>query len=348
MQRRFLFRGLVLPGLLVLLLFLLVGCAQGGQEAKTVSHKGYCSDSVALGSYIPGVTQDPTKIDEYTRRVGQPPAIVSWYQNWAQSDAKEFDPVTLEAVALRGATPLVTWAPRDPTKGNASKRQLQYAPRTIAAGEHDDYIQRWARGAAEWGKPMYLRFAHEMNGFWYPWGVGVNGNTSAEYVAAWRHIVDIFRREGATNVRWVWAPHVSLSTSPSLEEFYPGDEYADWIALDGYNWGTTMSWSRWQTLGEALGPDYDRVTALAPSKPLMIAETASAEQGGDKAAWIREAFSKDIPNRLPKTKVVVWFDANTEHKGETDWRINSSQSSLAAYSEAAASSAYQCRLVSDR
>lgn len=337
-------KGLLLLALPVWLL-LVVGCATGGQEAETVGHKEYCNGSVALGSFIEGVTEDPTKIDEYTNMVGTPPAIVAWYQNWAQSSVKEFDQRTMEAVTSRGAMPMVTWVPRDPTKGKANKQQLKYAPRTIAAGEHDDYIQRWARGAAEWGKPMYIRFAHEMNTFWYPWGVGVNDNTSAEYVAAWRHIVDIFRQEGATNVHWVWSPNVSTETSPSFEEIYPGDDYVDGIALDGYNWGTTQSWSRWQTLAEVLGPDYDKVTALAPSKPFMIAEMGSAEEGGDKGAWIRDAFDKDIPTRLPATKAVVWFDSNKTDEGETDWQIDSSQSSLAAYSEVAASPAYQCRIM---
>src|SRR5436853_485094 len=67
-----------------------------------------------------------------------------------------------------------------------------YALRAIAAGEHDAYVREWARAAAAWGGPLYLRFAHEMNGDWYPWSVGVNGNTSADYQAAWRHVVDIF------------------------------------------------------------------------------------------------------------------------------------------------------------
>jgi len=283
-------------------------------------------------------------IDEYTNMVGTPPAIVAWYQNWAQSDVKEFDQATLEAVTSRGAMPLVTWAPRDPAKGVKNKRQLEYLPRTISAGKHDDYIRGWAQGATEWGKPMYIRFAHEMNGFWYPWSVGVNDNTSAEYVAAWRHIVDIFRQEGATNVRWVWSPFISLNNSPPFKEIYPGDDYVDWIALDGYNWGTTQSWGGWQTLARVLGRDYHEITALAPSKPFMIAETASAEEGGDKAAWIRDTFGEDIPTHLPATKAVVWFNENKEDQGETDWRINSSPSSLVAYSEVASSPAYQCKI----
>ena len=71
-------------------------------------------------------------------------------------------------------------------------------------------------------------------------------------------------------------------------------------------------------MAEVFGPSYDALTALAPDKPFMIPETSSTEVGGDKSAWIREAFGTDIPTRLPATKAVVWFDMNKE--GETDWR----------------------------
>ncbi len=309
------------------------------EEGEPGSGEDHCNGgSIAFGSYIPGVLEDPTRIDEHTEMVGTAPAIVAWFQNWDQSGVKEFHPATLEAVASRGAMPMVTWAPRDPTKGKNSKKQRKYAPRRIAAGKHDDYIQEWAQGAAEWGNPMYLRFAHEMNANWFPWSPGVNDNTSADYVAAWRHIVDIFRQEGATNVRWVWSPHVPIANSTPFEELYPGDDYVDWVALDGYNWGTSQSWSRWQTLAEVLGPSYQEVTALAPEKPFMIPEVSAAEDGGDKAAWIKESFGRDIFIYLPRTKAIVWFNENKE----ADWRINSSPSSLEAYSEIAASPAYQC------
>ena len=114
----------------------------------------------------------------------------------------------------------------------------------------------------------------------------------------------------------------------------------DWVALDGYNWGTSQSGTRWQSMAEVFGPSYDKVTALAPTKPFMIAEVSSAEQGGDKAAWIRDGFFNHIPNRLPKTKAVVWFHRNKE----IDWRVNSSQASLDAYKEVVASASYQGRL----
>jgi beta-mannanase len=244
-------------------------------------------------------------------------------------------------------------APRDPALG---KKQPKHALKTIVAGNHDSYIRQWAKDAAAWGKScqakrqlaspctMYLRFAHEMNGTWFPWSPGVNGNTAQEFRGAWKRIHGIFQQEGATNVRWVWSPYINCSGCSSFSSVYPGNSYVDWVALDGYNWGTTLSGSSWQSMAQVFGPSYDAVTALAPTKPFMIPEVSSAEKGGSKAEWIRNAFNRDIPNRLPKTKAVVWFSADFTAAGETDWRVNSSAASLEAYKEVAALTSYQGQL----
>ena len=142
------------------------------------------------------------------------------------------------------------------------------------------------------------------------------------------------------NVRWVWSPYVSCGNCTAFKKVYPGNAYVDWVALDGYNWGTAIPGTGWQSMTKIFGGSYDAVTRLAPGKPFMIAEVASAEQGGDKAAWIRDAFSKSIPNRMPKTRAIVWFSSNKE----TDWRVNSSDASLTAYRNVATNPSYQGRM----
>jgi len=309
------------------------------------------SQPVALGARIERAPDEPTKIDEFINLVGAKPPVVMWFSSWAlcaypyNSTNGEgcFDPAELEEVVNRGAMPMVTWQPWHPDKG---AYQTGYTLKKIVAGQHDAYIRKWARDAKAWGKPMYLRFAHEMNGTWYPWSPGLNGNTSSQYVSAWKRVHGIFQREGATNVKWVWSPYVACGGCAAFSSVYPGGSYVDWVALDGYNWGTSQPGTRWQSMAEVFGPSYDKVTALAPTKPFMIAEVSSAEQGGDKAAWIRNGFLDtngyrgDIPNRMPKTKAVVWFHRNKE----IDWRVNSSQASLDAYKEVVASASYQGRL----
>jgi beta-mannanase len=291
------------------------------------------SSRIALGAFAAGVPWGFENIDEFSRLAGQKPAIIHWFEHWLMN----FESERMDAAVSREGVPLVSWEPWDWEK---PVEQPDYTLKTIVEGKHDAYIRQWARSAAAWGKPFYLRFAPEMNGDWRPWSAGVNGNTSAEFVSAWRKVYSIFRREGATNARWVWSPISQYEGSTPFKELYPGDAYVDWVGLDGYNWGTTQSWSRWQRFTEIFSKSYVTLTRMT-RKPMMIPEMASAELGGDKAAWVKNTFLREIPTKYPRIKAVVWFHADKE----TDWRINSSPDMLRAYQEVVANARFQQRLV---
>lgn len=297
-------------------------------------------EPLALGAYVGSSPRYVQALDDFRRMTLHDLAIVMWYQAWGDPGGRSFDPRLLDTVVARGAVPLVTW---EPWIAHGGPDQPEFALAAIAAGTYDDYIHGWARDAAAWGRPFYLRFAHEMNGSWYPWGADVNGNTPDDYVAAWRHVLGIFREEGATNVRWVWSPNVLLSSAgpsaalndiapaTSYRSYYPGDDYVDWVALDGYNWGGTG----WQSLSEVFARSYDTLVALT-EKPVMIAEVGCTEQGGDKAAWIESGLLTEIPQRLPRVRAVIWFNSNQER----DWRIDSSPAALQAFRMVAQSARY--------
>lgn len=176
-----------------------------------------------------------------------------------------------------------------------------------------------------------------MNGDWVAWGGNANGNSPGDYIPAWRHIHDIFVEEGATNVKWVWAPNRDsnhVSAQATFDTYYPGDAYVDYIGMNGYNWGTvidTPEWvSVWQDLAEVFGYSYDVAVANA-DKPIIISETASTEVGGNKAEWITDAFAQ-LPTRFPEVESLTWFNMNKE----TDWRVESSTVSLDAFRDAIA------------
>ncbi len=311
--------------------------------------------SIANGAYIQDAPWIPTAIDDFTSMVGTAPKIVGWFESWSDTG---FSAERMDVAASRDATPLITWQSWDHRLGTD---QPKYALRAIAHGDHDAYVRQWAKDAADYGKPVYLRFDHEMNVDSFPWGVGANGNTAAEYVDTWRHVHGIFRQEGATNVRWVWSPNVvangsrTLSaawspnvangSSPPFYQIYPGDEYVDWVGLDGYNWGTSQSWSRWQRFTEVFEASYDELAALT-DKPMMIGEMASTEAGGNivnggKPNWIRRAYLNEIPSsKFERIEAVMWFHQNKE----TNWRVDSSAAALEAYKEAVSASLYQGRL----
>ena len=67
------------------------------------------------------------------------------------------------------------------------------------------------------------------------------------------------------------------------------------------------------------GPSLNFVHALAPDKPVSLAEIAAAQAGGHKAAWIAGMF-REIQRR-PYIRSIVWFNL----RKEADWRIESSR-----------------------
>jgi hypothetical protein len=290
----------------------------------------------ALGAFVHEAPGYPVALDAFAQRVGRMPAIVCWYEAWSKPEPGSGD-VTLEAllamIAERDAVPLITWEPWDPAGG---VDQPAYRLGVIANGDFDAYIDAWAARLAAYPGPIFLRFAHELNAPWYPWGIGVNGNTAEDSVAAWKHLRERFAVAGADNVHWVWSVDATAIEAQPLAAAYPGDAAVDWIAMGGFNWGTSMPETSWRSLEEIFAPAYEAIGSLT-SRPLMILEVACADDGGDKAAWITEGFAA-IPERFPRVEAVCWF--NEEGK-IADWRVESSPEALAAFAAVARDPAWQ-------
>ena len=241
-------------------------------------------------------------------------------------------------IRSHGSIPFFSWGSQSiPLASNLSQPNFQLAD--VIAGAHDAYIRSWATAAKNWGKPFFLRFNWEMNGSWFAWMEGVNGNQPGESVAAWRHVHDIFTEVGATNATWVWCPNVDPDNSfRDLAPLYPGDAYVDWTGLDGYNWGTNPARpDRWRSFDELYGTTYNEiVTAIAPSKPMIVSEIGSTEFGGSKAAWITNML-KRIPAAYPKIRGLLWFE---KYDDGMDWPLATSSSAAGAFAEGIRSSAY--------
>lgn len=275
----------------------------------------------AFGLITEALPADLTEINTLKTALGRAPTEATYYASWSQST--EFVAADAARIANAGYVPEVVWEPWSPTAG---LDQPTYSLAAIAAGNHDTYITRWARQIKTYGRPLVIRFAHEANGNWYPWAVGVNGNTTAQYVAAWRRVVNIFARVGATNVTWSWIQNVPYPGSTPLASLYPGDASVARVGLDGYNFGTTQSWSTWLPFATVFDTGLTEIQKFT-TRPLFIAETGSTEIGGDKASWYRDAFAWLADH--PEVRGVTWFSINKE----TDWRINSSQAAFDAFSQ---------------
>jgi beta-mannanase len=277
------------------------------------------SNGCYIGLFREGAPQNMAFIKSFEKTFDTKPSMIMWYEDYSS----DFPADGCEKVYGYGAVPHIVWEPW--IWGEADKIKLD----NIINGDWDGYIEKWARDAGAFKKPVFLRWGHEFNIEKYPWGIVNNNRSPEKYIKAYRHVHDIFNKVGAKNIKWIWCfnnyPNPDMPWN-SWDRAYPGDEYVDWIGIDGYNWGTTQSWSGWQSFKEMLSDLVREVSKKYPDKPIMIAEFGSTEDGGNKANWVKEIPSTLRVN-MPQVKAIVLFDI----KKETDWRTTSSKNAEEAY-----------------
>jgi mannan endo-1,4-beta-mannosidase len=293
----------------------IIWLAAPSAQASPAARRG---PPVAVGAFIHNSYQYPGLYDQYARKVGRRPVILGSYRGWSY---RLIDTDQVGQIWRRGAVPMITWEPID-------FRNRPYLLRKIARGRYDGYLRRSARAARAWHRPLVIRFAHEMNGDWYPWGVRRNGNTPSAYIGAWRRVVRIFRSVGARNVRWVWCPSQNGSGRFPFKQFYPGDHWVNFLCLDGFNWSLSP---RWQSFSRVFASSYNTLVRMS-SRPIIIAETGSWEKGGSKARWVSRAFRRQLP-RFNHIRAVAIYSVD-DPRG--DLRVNSSRPALRAFRSAVA------------
>jgi hypothetical protein len=221
----------------------------------------------------------------------------------------------IERVASTGRFPLVTW---EPWRFGQGKHQAEFTLASFLAGDHDTVIDESAERIASFGGPVMIRFAHEMNGDWYPWNESVNTNEPGEFVAVWRYVHDRFQAAGATNAVWVWSPNVTTYLPTPLERFWPGDDYVDVVGLSGYL-------RAGQSFEERFRPTLTELRTLTDA-PVIIAETSVQHPKSDDVSRPL-TMCRLVADALadPDIRGVVFFN----HDSTANWRLGRSAPSVA-------------------
>ncbi|MGY1802275.1 glycoside hydrolase family 26 protein [Blastococcus sp. SYSU D00922] len=291
----------------------------------------------AVATVTPDVVRTPTlglstptlaDLDRFIVATGTAPEVFDVFEAWSRD--RPLDRVVADAVAARGARLSITWEPWDVDVDKP--QQPAYSLATIIAGRHDEYIDMFARSVADYGQPVTIRLMHEMNGNWYPWSTGVNGNREGEFVQAWQHVHDRFTALGVTDVRWMWAPNAVYTGARQLAPLYPGDAYVDAVGVSNYNWGDDRrdGWNTsWTTFGGLFDQSFAELRSIT-SRPIWVTETGSSNRGGDKAEWLA-AMLAEVAAR-PDIAGVVWF-SHVDKAREVDWRIETEPEAVAAWRE---------------
>jgi mannan endo-1,4-beta-mannosidase len=282
-----------------------VASGSGQQDSPPPPGPGALPATVGsyVGVYAPGAPASYAGVSAFTNATGVRPGLVVYYSGWLEP----FEAAFAATVAGHGAVPLVQIDPTDVSLA------------AIASGQYDSYLTAYAKAVRAYRHPVILSFGHEMNANWYSWGY--RSTSPADFVAAWRHIVTLFRAQGARNVTWLWTVNVidAQADIPAPGPWWPGNSYVTWVGIDGYYLEPSAHFAA------LFGPTVTVVRELT-GDPILIAESSVAPAAGQP---------EKIPDLFAGVRRygllgLVWFDDVTSY----DYRITS-PAALAAFRRAA-------------
>lgn len=305
-----------------------------------------------------GGTEDTVRaknINDFERKLGKKIVWAMFSDNWSAEGIK-FPEKNVKIVHSLGIVPFIRMMPRiDFRMGELdSKYTLQH----IIDGSFDGELRKWASDAKRLKIPMVVEFGPEMNGNWFPWSGILNGAGKRDgyedtkyadgperFKDAYRHIINLFKKHGVHNITWAFHAFPPLEKNEdselykkwnNIKNYYPGDDYIDWIGLSIY--GAVEPDSEWTSFTEILDKAYPVIAGISADKPLAVFEFGVAEYPylGNKSNWIKEALESLEAGRYPRIKAISYWDEMWKYDSNDkviDLRINSSIKSSEIYKD---------------
>jgi mannan endo-1,4-beta-mannosidase len=240
-------------------------------------------------------------VREFASAVAHPTVILSYSGWWTP-----FNEALVDDEYTYGSVPLIQIDP-DPVKLS-----------NVTRGKYDIWLRSYARSVRAFGRPVILSFAHEMNGSWYSWGAG--HVAPSVFIAAWRHVVEVFRSAGASNVTWLWTVNSVNAAGSPLQVWWPGSAWVDAVGIDGYYYGSSS------TFTSVFGSTVTEIRKFA-NDPILISETAIGPVAGP--AKIGDLFAGIRADHLLG---IVWYDmAQNDPPYHQDWRLENNPTMLTAF-----------------
>jgi len=296
-----------------------------------------------LGGTEDDVTAE--KLEKFSTLTGRIPAWVYFSNNWF--NGIKFPVKEVKLIYESGSIPYIRMVPR--SSFNTGKQDSLYNLDKIISGQFDIELRKWASDAMKTAKPVLAEFAPEVNGNWFPWsGINLGGGVKdkfgsneeedgpGKFKAAYRHIINISREEGAFNITWVYHPNGISAPQESwntLKSYYPGDDYIDWIGVSVY--GSQKPGWKWTKFTDVFDGIYEELCGVSEVKPLAIIEFGVAEDSasGSKAEWFEDAFNSFASGRYPKIKAISYWHSSWQNEDGTtsNLKIDSSPAALEVY-----------------
>jgi beta-mannanase len=298
------------------------------------------------------------KILDYEKMIGKKIVWAYFSNNWGSGI--KFPEKSVRIIHSLGVVPFIRMMPR--TTFTEDKQDPNFTLQSIIDGKFDSNLTKWAMDAKRVGIPLMVEFGTEVNGHWFPWsGIQNGGGITNKYGNptfpdgperfrdAYRHIIDLFRKEGVTNITWCFHVYPPLDVGKpgildqpwnAIKNYYPGDNYIDWIGISVY--GSFDRGADWESFSGILDNAYPQLAAISSKKPLAVFEFGVLEDPlqGNKSKWIQDALQSIENGRYPRIKAISYWDEKWNDcvivclpklNGEIDLRLNSSTSSLDTY-----------------
>ena len=293
------------------------------QLLRTITTLRFC---MTLGTWFLGTTVGLTKdelpiwgindpraadslqpIQEFQKQTGLNPMIVAWHEDFSQPFPRE----RCLRVWSNGRLPMILW---DAELSKNVKKTVHPSSQTInlesiLQKEYDLYLRDWADAAAQYGQPILIHFLYQFNHSTHPWSIGANNRDATKVKNAFRKVVSLFRDCGATNVRWVWGPHVFPLPAASWNRWeiaYPGDSFVDFLAVDGLDFGGLESVMP-LNFDQLFVSPVQQLQYLAPHKPILISSVATSQSHLERQKWF-QGMVRSLFGQLSNIKSVIWFN----------------------------------------
>ncbi|WP_246197623.1 glycosyltransferase family 2 protein [Chitinophaga agrisoli] len=246
--------------------------------------------------------------------------IISLYIPWGDEPRCLVPQPLVDSIYRNGSYPMITWEPWGGLFSSKTLNSDQQLLARISQGSYDHYLHTFAAQLKQLNRPVLLRFAHEADNPFYPWSAS-GGNTAEDFKQAWRYVHDLFAREGAYNVVWVWNPW----QPQAVNDYFPGSNYVDWLAVPGLNYGTLHENGKSHTFKDLYAP-FHRLPIFRSGLPVMIAETGSLRGAANQEKWLEDALT-NIDTAFKEIKALVLFNSDMDrnmpqksHAGVLNWK----------------------------
>ena len=278
--------------------------------------------------------------NEYEMAAGAKTAWVYFSDNWFDGQSRAFPTETATWIRDRRSTPYIRLTTTSQPVRPASGPDPVFSLDRIIAGDFDEELRQWGRGARAFGTPVLAEWGTEVNGDWFNWNGRWHGagettgfgdpalpDGPERFVAAYKHIVRIVRSVGARNVNWVW--HVNWSDGPEeewnrFENYYPGPEVVDWIGISAYGpQRPTQNYAGW-SFREQMDEAYARLQSIAPEKPVIVAEFGAAVNNAVVSAeeYAGAALEDILAKRWPTVVGFSWWNERWQNDSDPAWNLN--------------------------